>query len=577
VRRRLAAVLTVLATTALAAGCASVPDSSSVDVLHRVTEGNGTPLPPGPGDNASPLDLVRGFINASASADNQHAAARRFLTPESQSWDDATSLTVIGDQLGPTSYVRPVSDTDHATLALHGVQLGTLAADGSFTPDETSADLNFELRKLNGQWRLVSPPAGTIVRQADFTANYRPLRVYFIDPQRHTPVVDRRYVSASPEPTLPSRVMDRLLSGPSSVLTGVAVSAIPPTARLRSNVALDEDSSVTVDLTELGDLNDSRRRLIAQQVVLSMAGVGVGKVTLLDDGAPLLPDHPVLTQDTLNALGPEDAAPADLPGLVVVNGRVHTMTTNDLGGVLPGPAGAGAYDLTSATISPDGGRIAGVERRSGRQLLTGPLGGPLAPTGVRAAWLSQPTWTAGSDGSSEVWTVRDRTTVARLVLDQSGHSRIAPVNATELSSRGPIDDLRVSKDGVRIAAIVGGQLVVGTIERPLNGPVAIGSVRALRPAELADLSSVAWQSGDRLAVAGRSISGIAVARVSVDGLDLLPLPPGNLTGPLTSVAAAPGRPLLVTDQKGLWSFGMDDVGSWRQISNGSATVAGYPD
>jgi hypothetical protein len=576
-RRRLAAVLAVLMSSLFVAGCASVPDSSSVEVLHRVTEGNGTPLPPGPDDNASPLDLVRGFLSASASADNQHAAARRFLAPDSQNWDDATSLTVIGDQLGPTSYVRPVSDTEHARLALHGVQLGRLAADGTFTPEETATDLNFELRKFNGQWRVASPPAGTVVRLADFSANYRAMRLYFVDPQRHNPIVDRRYVSASPKTTLPSRVMERLLSGPSSVLSGVAVSAIPPTARLRSNVILGEDGSVTVDLTELGDLNDARRRLIAQQVVLSMAGVDVGKVTLLDDGAPLLAGHPVLTPDTLNALGPEDAAPADLPGLVVVNGKVHTMTTNDLGGLLPGPAGSGAYDLASATISPDGERLAAVERRSGRQLLIGPVGGPLAPTGVRAAWLSHPSWTLGPDETDEAWTVRDRTSVVRVQLDQSGRTRVAPVNATELSSRGPINDLRVSKDGARVAAIVGGQLVVGSLRRPPNGPVTVGSVQVLRPVELTDLSSVAWQSGDRLVVAGRAGTGFAVARVSVDGLDLLPLPSANLTGPLISVAAAPGRPLLVTDQKGLWTFGMDEVGSWRQIGTGSGTIAGYPD
>ena len=62
--------------------------------------------------------------------------------------------------------------------------------------------------------------------------------------------------------------------------------------------------------------------------------------------------------------------------------------------------------------------------------------------------------------------------------------------------------------------------------------------------------------------------------VSVDGLDLHPLPTNNLTLPLTAIATGPGRPLLVTDQNGLWSFGADDLGSWRQLVGSVTSVAG---
>jgi hypothetical protein len=565
-------LIVVVLGVGLVAGCASVPGSSSVDVLQRVTEGSGPQVPPGPEENASPVDLVQGFINSSAIGENQHAAARRFLTPDSQNWDDASSLTVLDNQLGLPSSAMPSSDSDHATVRLHGLQLGRLNPDGSFTPDETSVDLPYQVVKVNGQWRVDNPAPGAVVRFEDFRANYRSIQVYFTDPMRREPVADRRYVAANPRETLPSRVMARLLQGPSMALAGAAFNALPRTARLRSNVVPGPNGSVTVDLTELGDLDDARRKLIAEQVLLSMAAVNVVRVTLLDDGAPLIVGHQDLTQDSINTLDIDSPPSSDVPGLVVLGGRLHTMTTSEVGAPLGGPAGSGGYDLVAATMSPDGQRIAAVNRQAGRQLLIGSVGGALGPTSVRAAALTQPTWTADA---SEVWTVRDHTLVTRAILDQSGRVTVQAVDASGLASRGPINDLRLSRDGSRLAAVIGGQLVIGTVQRPAAGVVTIGGLRVLRPVDLTELNTVAWLSDDLLAVAGRK-AAVVVGEVSVDGLDLFKLPWANLTPPVTSIAAAPDRPLLVTDQTGLWSHGMDEVGSWQRIGAGSATVAGYP-
>jgi hypothetical protein len=112
------------------------------------------------------------------------------------------------------------------------------------------------------------------------------------------------------------------------------------------------------------------------------------------------------------------------------------------------------------------------------------------------------------------------------------------------------------------------------VSRTASGDVAIHDVQIVRP-ELTELMAVDWRADDELAVAGRRPDR-AVAIVSVDGLDLHVLPSNNLTVPLSAIASAPGRPLLVTDRNGLWSFGADEVGTWRQIVVGGASVAGYP-
>jgi hypothetical protein len=566
-----ASLIALLVAACVLAGCASVPGASPVEPLRRITEGYGPPGPPGPGENASPLELVLGFLKASASEDNRHGAARRFLTPDSQDWDDTASVTVLGNQI-TSSFTRSDDEADEATVWLHGTQLGTLGPDNSFTQDQGGFDRAYQVVRVGGQWRLRNPPPGVVIRFADFHAYYRSVALYFVDPTQHNLVADLRNLVADPARTMPSRVMDGLLGGPSAVLTGAAMSAIPRTARLRSNVAPGPDGSVSVDLTELGDLNDIQRKLIAEQIVLSMAEVNISQVTLLDDGAPLMAGHAELSPDSFAGLD-DDGPDNDVPGLAIVDGRAHGMLTDSVGGAVAGPAGAGDLTVTAATLSADGQRLAVVDRSSGRRLLVGPAAGPLVPSGLHAASLSAPTWTPDD---SEVWAVADDTTVSRVVFDQNGHPGVQPVDATAITRLGPITDLRLSRDGARVAAVVGGQLVVGAIIRSPGGAVRIGNVRVLRPAELTALTSVAWKADDQLAVAGRR-SAVTVGTVSVDGLDLRPLPWTNLTPPLTGIAVAPGRPLLVTDQNGLWSFGMDEVGNWHQIASGASVVAGYPD
>ena len=91
--------------------------------------------------------------------------------------------------------------------------------------------------------------------------------------------------------------------------------------------------------------------------------------------------------------------------------------------------------------------------------------------------------------------------------------------------------------------------------------------------ELTELISVAWAGDDKLAVAGRK-SGFTVGEVSVDGLDLRPLPSNNLTPPVDLVAhvslRATCRPWPCStaglpDKGRPWSFG---DGRGRQLAAG---------
>lgn len=574
VHRAMAALGILLTALTLVAGCASVPDSSPVQVLRKITEGDDRGLPPGPTDASTPLDIVRGFVNASGANTDQHAAARRFLSPEAAKWNDGASLSVIAEQFDTVYSTRPPnSDADRIGVRIRGNQIGRLTPAGAFELDEKPIEFELSLLRLSDRWRIDGPPPGVMVRLSDFRANYRSVKTYFVDPNRQVPVADVRYVPANPARTLPSRTVEQLMAGPSAALDGAVYSVIPRTARLRANVAETPDGTVLVDLTELGNLDEGRRRLLAAQLVLSLAEVNVARVRLLDDGAPLLDDQPDLNRDLFLDMGSDVDARPDVPGLVVGAGRARALLPDRLGEALPGPVGNGGYDVASAAASNDGLRMAAVTRADGRQLMVGRAGSALEATGLRAEAMTRPSWTPTG---GEVWTVLDGGRIARVTVDPSGRSTVRKVDGAAISVLGPIVDLRLSRDGMRVAAVVAGQLAVGAVVRSAAGDVSVRNVRILRPADLTDLVALSWRTSDQIAVVGRRPDR-PVEVVMVDGLDWQSLPTNNLTPPLSAVAAAPGRPLLVTDQNGVWSFGADDLGSWRQLAGGTPnSVAGYP-
>src|ERR1051326_5430429 len=102
--RRIARALGAAAVLAVTtAGCVSMPTGGPVLPYPVSPSGNGqaqpylqiVPQPPIP--NASPADIVRGFLAASASFVGQQRVAREYLTPEaSHAWQPRWSATVFG-------------------------------------------------------------------------------------------------------------------------------------------------------------------------------------------------------------------------------------------------------------------------------------------------------------------------------------------------------------------------------------------------------------------------------------------------------------------------------------------------
>ncbi|MFR9806672.1 LpqB family beta-propeller domain-containing protein [Pseudonocardia sp. RS010] len=555
--------LVLVALLVLVAGCASVPGESSVQVLRKVTDGDSPDIPAGPVEGTNPLDLVRGFVYASGSTVDRHGAARRFLTPEAaQSWDADESLTVLDEQFDTVYPPTSSTDPDTATVRIRGDRVGSLDAVGAFEPGEAPVEIDVTVRRANGQWRIDRLPDGVLVRLSDFRTNFRTVKGYFVDPVRRATVADLRYLPAVPAQALPSRTVDMLLTGPSPALQGAAISAVPPDTRLRTNVTESPDGALVVDLTQVGDLDEARRRLIAAQFVQTLAEITVPRVRLLVDGAPLLTDEPDLTADDVAGAGAHVQPAADVPALVVTGGRVRALPGGE---PIGGQTGNGSFDIASAATTADGARIAAVARDGGRmRLLVGPTDGMVQAVPLSAAALSRPTWTPTG---GEVWTVLGGgpvAVVARVTVDQAGAVRTGQVDVAALTALGPLTDLRLSRDGMRVAAIVDGGVVTGAVVRADGGDVAVRNVRRLRPTDLSGVVGVDWRADESLIVV-TDRSDRPVSLVSSDGLTLQLVPGSNLTPPLEAVTAAPSRPFLVADQGGIWSYDGGELDSWRQV------------
>ena len=81
------------------------------------------------------------------------------------------------------------------------------------------------------------------------------------------------------------------------------------------------------------------------------------------------------------------------------------------------------------------------------QLRVGPFGGDLAVAPVEAQTMSRPTW---RPSGTELWTVVNGRSVVGVALSGTGPPLAYSVDATELARLGPITQLRLSRDGVRM-------------------------------------------------------------------------------------------------------------------------------
>lgn len=499
-------------------------------------------LPPGPRDDATPIDIVRDFYGAQSNPADGHASAREFLASTIRSsWRDTGPVSVFAAGLD----ISAVEATD--AFRVRGALVGHISADGSYSPDRGRIDVLVRVgRGPRGRPVINAVPDGLLLSTADRDRSFRPRKVYFLAPAV-TPtaaashlVPDQQFLPVTADSA--DALVRRLVAGPSRQLGDSALTAFPVGTTVRS-VRTDASGVVTVDLSaQVGKAKQVQREQMSAQLVWTLRGItgAFRQLRLLSNGRPVgvgPPTSEIVLQDSFDFASYDPDGLSPRAPLYYVGGhrlRVLEPTTG------PAADASGRQFVDAAAASPRGGGLALLARvRGATELRTGPTTGPFVLR-ARGASVTSPTWGSGEQG---VWFLAG----GRLMLAPlSGQPVGVPVDG--VGRYGRLDRVRVSRDGVRIAVVAGAgtkrRLLVGrVVDRA--GALRVVGLRDVAP-NVADVRDLSWDSATSLVVLGQIASITTPVRVAVDGssVTLVNKLGLELSAP-AAVAAAPRRPLVV--------------------------------
>lgn len=274
-RRKLTTLLlAMLALLTLAvSSCASIPASGpvreglgSLDQVERGVQFN----PAGPQPDASQEEIVRGFVIAASSSTNDYEVAREFLAPVyANTWDPSRSVLVDEG----TQQVQ-ISQDNIATVSLRVVanvdDRGTLTL---AEPDRTT-EVQFELARVQGEWRISSAPDGIILAENLFTTVWAPRPLYYVSTDLRLVAEMRWFLNRSTQNT---QIVRELLRGPSEQMQQALHTAFPNGTMLSSESVPNVDGIAVINLTpELFEADDATMDLLMRQVSLSLPATVAG-------------------------------------------------------------------------------------------------------------------------------------------------------------------------------------------------------------------------------------------------------------------------------------------------------------
>ncbi|MFJ8188003.1 LpqB family beta-propeller domain-containing protein [Streptomyces sp. NPDC096105] len=588
----------------LLAGCASMPDSGDLRGVESTPRKDAQvrvyAVPPS--DDATPTQIVQGFLEALTSDDADYETARQYLTPEaSKYWRPEQSTTVLSEGPGARADREVREDSTALTYTLTGTKFATVDAQQAYAP---SSGLYNEVVRLvkdekSGQWRIDAVPQGVVMGTSDFQRNYTSFNKYYfasnVDVDGSSlpmAVADPVYVRRHVDPT--TRMVRSLISGPTSWLDPVVRSSFPTGIRLREGtgpLTPDDRGTLTVPLDDrAGDVGTGRCEEMAAQLLFTLRNLSpaVEEVELRAGGGQLCS----LTQDGAETVATRGAL--NQPDYLYFLDEQHKLVRIAAGSSspdadpdpAPGALGQGEQGLRSVAVARDERTAAGVGL-NGQALFVSALaqgsslGEPVLRSQGKAEQdrLTTPSW----DAQGGLW-VADRDP-ARPGLYLLAKGADQPLRVRTPGLDGRIQAVRVAADGVRIALVVekGDErsLLVGRIER--SGPDEAGSagrptvtVVELRSAtpELEQVTAMSWAGDSRLVVVGREHGGVEQMKyVEVDGSTPDVPPPAALTGVKALTAAADETaPLVAYSVDGI--VRLPSGAQWQKVTQGTAPV--YP-
>lgn len=550
--RTVIAALTALLAVVAVGGCSSIPTDSSPQPITAFARQGPTNAIPTPEADMDPESLVRSFLKATADPDSGHRAARNFLTAaSSDQWDDRGDMVVV-DEINV--FVDQRSE-EAVRLRLIGDNVGTVKSDGELLPATGRIETTLSLVKVDDQWRIDGPlPNGTMIDRRQFDATYRSVTLYFTDRNLERLVADPRWLYAGKD-TEPTVLIDHLIAGQAADLDGSVDSGFPSGAALRGPVASLPGGGVRVELTGIGSSSVRDRTALAAQIIWTLDSADIGGPYIINaDGGPLIAERASGWQIAdVKAFDPT-AVPATDVGLNIIRSGALLKVT-DTGTVPVGGSLGTSRAVRSAVISPDGQRVAAALAHTGPgpqlDLVIGPYGAEPG-TMLSGTTITRPSFAVDANS---VWAVVDGRPV-QWVRDPDGSSeRLVTVDAASVATvaRGPISELQVCPDGVRVAMLVGGQVVFAVITTNADGGVSLTSPRIAAYNIGNRAVSLDWASPTTLMIARDAVES-PVVQLSINGTPAVGLLSGNLSPPVRAVVANPTT-VYVGDTRGVLRLG----------------------
>ena len=562
-RLRLAAAAT--AAVALLAGCAGIPDSGPVHLGRPIPAGGGLGdevdvrvLPPPPRSGMTPEEIVRGFLRAMVDRDGDYRVARRYLTARAAaSWKADVGVTTYDD--GGLQLARRNADTG-TLVRFRAPRIGVIDRRGDFSPRGGVLQVRFGLSRGSGgagQWRIDRLPDGALLSPTDVTHSYRFADVYYAS--RSGPTLVPEQVLLPPDPHgITTALVRALVTGPGRWLAPAVRSGFPPGTDLLGNVPV-ASGVAEVNLSALTrQASDADLRTMSAQLAWTLRQVQeITSVRLLADGSQLTA---FATRGSPNEWAAVDPAPPSPVGAFFRRGDAWSSV-----GDVAGPTLTAARGLVSLALSRAGDRFAGLRPTDGGVALVVGSTGAAPMVRVRARRMSPPTFGPNGDVFTVV-TDRSGQWVARVTADD----RLQRVPAAPAVTREVVQELRISPDGARAAAVVGpvgrGRLLVGRVAVSDGAPTLDGfrgvargvmDVRGLSwgwttPSQVVVSAAVAGDQRELLAIDANGYSSVTITT--------------NVRGEPSGVATSAGRAMVVAAAGGIW---VDLPAGWRRIGVGA--------
>lgn len=558
-------VLALALPVVLLAACGGLPDRGPVEVEPAQPSGSAAPFdfnPPGPVRDASPEQVVAGFLRAVQATRASSAAASEFLTEAAATRWRPDRRTIV--------YGAARTRSDGATVTVRLDDAFSLDTTGRFAGGLTGAarDLALRVTREDGEWRIAELPDALVVPRSYFASSFRPYSLFFLDSTGSMLVPERVHLRWGPQ--LPTRLVDGLLAGPAVGAGGVERTSFPPGAQLGVSVPVREDKVAVVPLTgDALDLDGQQVERMFAQLAWTLRQVSdVEAIRVTVGGTPVEPPVAVpesgdgVAVSAFEGFGPAtDDAPEALFG--VRDGQVVEVVGDEEQVVAPVPLPAARSTVAELAVSVSGDRFA-VVAEGARRVVT------FGRDGERQVDYQ------GDDVRSLMWDRGDRL----WVVDRRGGGSVTVLDG-EVATRLPLAgadgsgvvDAALSRDGTRLALLrrsaAGPVIAVARVRRDGDGvPVRLTAARELTTADqLHGPRAVAWWDASTVAVLTRpsatttgvvlaAADGASAAVRQESGVDVL----FDAGDDLTAGPGAPGDLVVTSVERRVHR--LDPLGGW---------------